>query len=184
MKFTCQFCGGEGDAKPCRVKDGGARYCSKSCHSKAMMHSRFPCTPNFKCEMCSKPIYRNKFRASLSKSGLYFCSMGCRHQSQKVENGGTKRWPNHHVAGGEYAYRDSKARTSQRVCERCGFDKYPGIIHTHHKDRNRCNNAPDNLEYLCPNCHEIEHFIHKDGRFWMLGGVTQRLECQSYKLEV
>lgn len=42
-------------------------------------------------------------------------------------------------------------------CQRCGYKKYPNILHIHHKDRNRKNNEDSNLELICPNCHEIEH---------------------------
>lgn len=38
-----------------------------------------------------------------------------------------------------------------------------GILKVHHKDRNRKNSLPDNLEILCPNCHDLEHFLQKDG---------------------
>lgn len=36
-------------------------------------------------------------------------------------------------------------------------------LHIHHKDGNKCNNNISNLEYLCPNCHSIEHY-DEDGR--------------------
>jgi 5-methylcytosine-specific restriction endonuclease McrA len=45
-------------------------------------------------------------------------------------------------------------------CNRCGFAEYPLILGVHHKDRNRDNNQPKNLEILCPNCHSIEHMKH------------------------
>lgn len=43
-------------------------------------------------------------------------------------------------------------------CQRCGWDTEPQVLHRHHKDRNRGNNATDNIEVLCPNCHVLEHF--------------------------
>lgn len=45
-------------------------------------------------------------------------------------------------------------------CERCqkslsGVNKYQWC--THHKDHDRTNNNPDNLEVLCKSCHQKEH---------------------------
>jgi len=39
-------------------------------------------------------------------------------------------------------------------CERCGSTTF---LCVHHKDRNRNNNTPDNLETVCKRCHQIEH---------------------------
>ena len=51
-----------------------------------------------------------------------------------------------------------KARLNR--CERCAKDltsasKYEWTCH--HKDRNRSNNVPENIELLCKRCHQIEH---------------------------
>lgn len=58
-------------------------------------------------------------------------------------------------------------RTSSKPfkCERCGFSQVPEILILHHKDRNRRNNRRSNIELLCPNCHESDHFLNRDGRF-------------------
>lgn len=45
-----------------------------------------------------------------------------------------------------------------RACQRCGWGHEPAILHRHHKDRNRRNNSPTNIEILCPTCHVLEHF--------------------------
>lgn len=41
-------------------------------------------------------------------------------------------------------------------CQRCGGQKNLLI---HHKDRDRHNNTPDNLEKMCRKCHSIEHGV-------------------------
>ncbi len=51
------------------------------------------------------------------------------------------------------------------ACVRCGWDLEKSVLQVHHKDRNPRNNVATNLEVLCPNCHECEHFIAKDGRW-------------------
>jgi 5-methylcytosine-specific restriction endonuclease McrA len=47
-----------------------------------------------------------------------------------------------------------------KECERCGYNEVAAVLGVHHKDRNRKNNAIENLEVLCPNCHSIEHNKH------------------------
>lgn len=42
------------------------------------------------------------------------------------------------------------------TCERCGFTDAMELPR-HHKDRDRRNNDPSNLEVLCQSCHGIEH---------------------------
>lgn len=39
-------------------------------------------------------------------------------------------------------------------CNRCGAKE---DLHRHHRDRNRLNNEPDNVEILCRACHVSEH---------------------------
>lgn len=50
-------------------------------------------------------------------------------------------------------------------CSRCGYAKVPEILQTHHRDHDPRNQAEDNLELLCPNCHEEDHFRTRTGRF-------------------
>jgi hypothetical protein len=38
-------------------------------------------------------------------------------------------------------------------------------LHRHHKDRDRSNNSPKNIEILCPTCHVLEHFT-KNESIW------------------
>jgi len=46
------------------------------------------------------------------------------------------------------------------TCERCGFiAKIPAQIDCHHKDYNHDNNDADNIEYICSNCHRLEHHL-------------------------
>jgi hypothetical protein len=56
------------------------------------------------------------------------------------------------------------------TCERCGWKHHMGFaLPIHHKDRDRTNNAPNNLEVLCQSCHNNEHSIDRtrgeDGRY-------------------
>ena len=40
------------------------------------------------------------------------------------------------------------------ICEQCGRQ---GGVHVHHKDFSHHNNAPANLQTLCPHCHKQVH---------------------------
>jgi 5-methylcytosine-specific restriction endonuclease McrA len=42
-------------------------------------------------------------------------------------------------------------------CEKCDFKGDPIQLDVHHKDHNRKNNSPDNLQTLCANCHRLKH---------------------------
>lgn len=79
------------------------------------------------------------------------CSVACRGMLQRSEKPGSasnvRYWLNR--------------RGFILKCARCGFDEPREILAVHHRDHNRRNNAPENLEILCPNCHAIEHFILK-----------------------
>ncbi len=46
-------------------------------------------------------------------------------------------------------------------CERCNYMSDVALPR-HHKDRNRDNNTPLNLEVLCNSCHALEHQSERD----------------------
>jgi DNA-directed RNA polymerase subunit M/transcription elongation factor TFIIS len=54
-------------------------------------------------------------------------------------------------------------------CERCGWKEVPEILRVHHLDRDRSNNALENLEILCSICHDKEHYFSNDGLWWKKG---------------
>ena len=48
-------------------------------------------------------------------------------------------------------------------CEMCGFvAKHQCQLDVDHKDGNRKNNAEDNLQTLCANCHRLKTHLHND----------------------
>lgn len=64
--------------------------------------------------------------------------------------------------------RSTISRTTKKVlieagrdltkCERCGYIDFTNIeLPRHHKDRDRSNNNPNNLEVICWSCHNVEH---------------------------
>ena len=63
---------------------------------------------------------------------------GPNHHSWKTGSGGYRRW-------------------TKSVCEKCGSQNF---LCAHHKDRDRSNNVPENIETLCKSCHQKEHEVH------------------------
>lgn len=144
--------------------------------------------PNSKCLVCSKPVYRRPVELEANK-GKAYCSSACFGTSNRKErpcivcgsmilaryNKKTcsRGCANQHRTGIRYKIgrphdkvvdqRAIKLRLLESrggVCERCGYSKRE-ILHVHHKDRNRKNNGPGNLELICPNCHYEEHYLEK-----------------------
>lgn len=50
-----------------------------------------------------------------------------------------------------------RAEISEVGCQRCGHEGPDWHFQTHHRDRDRKNNTPENLERLCIPCHRAEH---------------------------
>lgn len=150
-----------------------------------MKYSR---NPNTFCLHCSTAIYR---RPSEIRIGRVFCSSKCfgavnRKERPCVVCGKgilarrnkktcSRACANKNRAGIRYkvgrpkdkvvAARAIRNRVIQErgpACERCGYSKEP-VLHVHHRDRNHSNNALENLELICPNCHYEEHYLEKTG---------------------
>lgn len=74
-----------------------------------------------------------------------------------------KNHPNWKDSGTDY--RKTALASYPHRCNRCGYDKYVEVLTVHHINRNRTDNSLENLEVLCWNCHEEEHFLAGDGRW-------------------
>jgi 5-methylcytosine-specific restriction endonuclease McrA len=135
------------------------RFCSNSCaHPKQQR--------TLECALCHKLFERAKSSLPKSKSGFRFCSRPHKDQAQRIESGAAldAMRPDHYGAG-ESVYREIAFRHHPKQCNRCGYNRYESVLRVHHKDRNRANSAPENLEILCPTCHEEEHFLAGDGLY-------------------
>jgi endogenous inhibitor of DNA gyrase (YacG/DUF329 family) len=126
------------------------KFCTSKCSSR--YNERYGGLVERPCTICGKLVHRKL----LKKTKSVFCSRACQGISRiltypKSGNfGAVRRWFSRY------------GRMSK--CEHCYYDRYPGILVLHHKDRDRTNNARSNLEVLCPNCHAIEHLNeHKTG---------------------
>ncbi len=118
-----------------------AKYCSPTCYHKAMSQKgtvQYTCA-HCKVQFLDAPSHKRKY-----------CSKKCVNKAAK------ELWkPTFTTVRKTMARRDLI-----KACERCGYDEHPEILGVHHKDRNRKNNDPSNLEVLCPNCHSLEHKKH------------------------
>lgn len=145
-------------------KRGYAKYCSKSCAAKS---NKKPKIPNACCDWCYKPFYRPTKKLTNTKSGLHFCSRKCKDSAQRLD-GISLLHPPHYSSGNFAKYRRYALSSLDHECNRCGYSDHVEILIVHHIDRNRRNNKLSNLEILCPNCHDTERLINKDGRFYHL----------------
>ncbi len=58
------------------------------------------------------------------------------------------------IYNAEFKMMAKRLREIHPQCEQCGNDNY---LMVHHKDKDKLNNAEDNLEVLCFDCHKIHH---------------------------
>ena len=64
---------------------------------------------------------------------------------------------------------EAAAKRNLHICEKCGLHDFTKELPRHHKNRDRSDNSPDNLEILCVGCHSKEHLHERErnelGRF-------------------
>lgn len=135
------------------------RFCSKECFYKSKKRS-----VEQVCSYCGAGFTRRPSAARKSRHGYVFCSRTCKDAAQRLDSPITAIRPSHYGTG-TASYREIAKREKPTHCNRCGYAKIVEILEVHHIDRDRGNNTLDNLEILCPNCHQEEHFTRQDGRF-------------------
>lgn len=55
------------------------------------------------------------------------------------------------------------AKQKKNICEKCGFiPMHKCQLDVDHIDGNHNNNAKENLQTLCANCHRLKTFLNKD----------------------
>lgn len=138
-------------AKPSWIKNGHGKYCSVRCQ-----HAGARTGKEVLCFMCGKNVYRSGKSLRGSKSKKFFCGKSCQ-----------TKWRNAYFSGerhanwihGRASYRSVLNRTCvPKRCRRCGLGDVR-VLAVHHIDRDKNNNKPSNLMWLCHNCH---HLIHHD----------------------
>lgn len=164
IQTKCKNCNKKFRALTKEINRGNGKFCSRSCGTS--FNKTKDKLPNTVCANCKESFYKKASRTS--KSGLYFCCRLCKDTAQRI--GGIKEiQPNHYGTRTNILSKDYRPLVIDPLktpkCSACGWDKHYQILHVHHKDRNRKNNSIDNLEILCPTCHDLDHFLAGDGRF-------------------
>lgn len=147
IEHTCEHCG---TTFTRRKGFGTGRFCSRSCVARAIVAGKNRQDISTTCENCGAEFKIPASRLETARA----CSRQCLGDLQSKERKGTfgvgtdnPMW----VDGrSPYSYR----KQLKDACERCGANEN---LLVHHRDENRRNNDPMNLETLCKRCHQIEH---------------------------
>jgi len=160
----CELCQAEFLADPREVRRGNARFCGLSCSSKRPKQKRRN-RVSVHCALCEKQFEMTPSKQKNSRSGLFFCCREHKDTAQKI--GGIREImpPHYGESTSIYAYRKQAFRYFEAVCARCGYDEYPAVLQVNHKNLDRTDNSKDNLEILCPTCHEVFHYLDGSGRY-------------------
>jgi hypothetical protein len=169
IKKSCLNCYTQFDAEIKELNRGNAKFCNRKCSFEWRKKNPKIQKPNCVCAICDKDFYRSASKIAASKSGFVFCSRNCKDIAQRI--GGIKEIHPPHYTDNRKDYRKTAKEHLEQICSHCGYDKHPEVLQVHHKDRNRENNSIENLEIVCPTCHEVDHFLSGDGRF---SGGTDR----------
>ena len=152
IKKKCLVCGRVIWIKKSHVKRGWGKYCSKKCQAKTQVKGKW-----LECDYCGRKIYRTPRDFRKSKSKKFFCSKKCHCSWENKNRRCGENAPN--WVAGQTVYRNLLKRSGKpEKCTRCGVNDKRVLV-VHHLDSNRRNNIPDNLEWLCRNCHCIVHLM-------------------------
>lgn len=169
--LECAFCTKLFERKEKSVKwreknfPGCHHFCSLACAASK------PGTRTVACFTCGANVVLTPSHR-LSKSGNYFCSRRC---AAITNNKIYKRKENHpNWNGGKASYRYGRKLTR---CSECGETRYY-LLTVNHKDGDRSNNAPENLEDLCANCHITRHLTVRNGRLVVRWGMMTSDEAK------
>jgi hypothetical protein len=146
--LICETCGESFYVFPSRLKKGQVKYCSNKCYSKngeinPFWGKRHNVGSIAKmAEHPNRPKFTSETNPNKIKYGEGFTGISIEWW---------QRWFIRNI----------------KKCERCTFSDIR-IIQIHHKNRDRTDNKRENLEYLCPNCHVLEHYKDKMGWDYIL----------------
>lgn len=134
-KRVCRICGTH------FIGTSNEAYCSRKCKRETTLAKNKPRMTRL-CEQCGSPFTIMKWQ----RYKTLYCSRMCRLLVKPF---------------GVYAngFRRAFKKRGWPIdrCQWCGYNEHPEILGFHHKDRNRKNNALENIALVCPNCHALEH---------------------------
>jgi len=121
------------------------KYCSMQCSTAAKTEGSI-----VSCHVCFKHF--RTLNKSMRINNKHYCSRAC-FNNQGLANASVKL----HKSSKYW-----KKLLDSAVCE-CGESRR-FALDVHHKDSDRLNNHPDNLEVVCATCHRKRHLrLNKDG---------------------
>jgi hypothetical protein len=90
------------------------------------------------------------------------CSRSCANTFFRSGSKGSNYKNGRYIKGG---YRAIAFEQLKLVCAQCGWSEYPNVLQVHHKNRDKLDSSIENLEILCPTCHQVDHYLNQDGPF-------------------
>ena len=139
--YFCERCG-----KAVFEKFGSGRFCSAKCsHSRAQTQ-----------ETRDKISASNKGQPATDGS-FKVGHKGVGDRNLAAQKAAVTRKANRDARSyDELSTKEQVLYSQSNRCNCCGIREWQGkpiVLELHHRDGNHYNNARDNLEYLCPNCH-------------------------------
>lgn len=160
----CKYCSEPFEAEVKEVNRGNAKFCSLSCLGKYNGEKQKK-DPNVECAYCGKPIRRQPSVIEASATNTFFCCREHKDKGQRLDSGIESIQPDHYGSG-EKNYRKRKLREIEEPqCSECQRTLPEPVLQVHHIDGDRKNNNLDNLEVLCPTCHELRHYHEGTGKW-------------------
>lgn len=158
--IKCEACG----KKKQILQSQKYRFCSRKCAAKTIFPAlrayekltRGTSRSEKSCMICGKKFLR--FPHELKDGQRYFCSTKC---AAKFRSNRSLYTPSSSIN----KQRKNVLATRERRCQKCEYSAHPEILVIHHINEIRLDGRLENLELVCPNCHEEEHLRRKTGRF-------------------
>jgi hypothetical protein len=126
------------------------RFCDKTCRGLSE-RTRV----EKKCSWCATMFTLSPHRVGKTKSGLYFCSRGCKDRAQRLD-GFSELHPSHYGTGKSGAYRLRAIKAYGARCSSCGYHQDVRMLDVDHINGDRANGDVRNLQVLCVWCHALK----------------------------
>ena len=120
-------------------------FCSRTCSLLLHNQIRRDSAKIQSCEVCHNPRGDNE----------RFCSRSCEHENRRIVRQ-NKLLRGELISSG--TIRRATIESRGNICEKCQLTEWMGEtipIDIHHLDGNPNNNAPENIQVLCKNCHAL-----------------------------
>lgn len=130
----------------------GKLFTKNRLSKKSDIYCCLACIQRHPCQLCGKTITG---RVTFQSGNKKFCGRSCAAFVNRTLKSNIQYMPN--------GFAKSLKDHGKIICNRC-FNDDMQVLVVHHIDKNRKNNAVDNLETLCANCHHKTHWGESDKR--------------------